>query len=483
MENEIKKYVLDLKYDAKDLLKMPGENFAIKTRSKEDLKDGTFVITTKEKITLKPGEENLDDIAIFNTNNVIYPGNIVLVNEDLVNGFPTKSSIKFSKLKLRVDLPGLGSNGTIKFEENQEIDSSEIQSKINDALNSWHENEFKKGYTVNSRQEIKISSVSNFRELATTFKFNAKGANASLENLLNIKNSKEALTVVAMYKQIFYSVSVEADLDGLKGEFSLIKREIEDGSKINPPGYISRVDYGRIFFLKMETDVTKCNVEDSAKLEGIINKINLSGELTVNESKILKNSTFSFVSLGGSAQAGADIIASEDMLKALKDNIKKYCEYSKNNQGFPVSYVVNFLNNGKQAIVKSNSEYIKTVHKVYKKREIKLIHHGAYVATFIVKYKKDFYNEKGEVIKTEDKTYSTGNETARITIQVPDLDAACHSFNVEAGEKDALVWHKWNGKKSWRKIFSADLLEMPVTEIKISGTTCGPSYSITYSEK
>src|SRR5262249_37741139 len=133
----------------------------------------------------------------------------------------------------------------------------------------------------------------------------------SLSSKIDLKKSSTRKVAVIVFKQVFYTVSVNqprsaADYLGKTGPEELLKENV---TAEEPPGYVHSVSYGRILMVRVESssDTTDgelnllCNyAKGSAKIEA---------KSLTRYKNIFDNTSISTIAIGGGAEKAAKLNA------------------------------------------------------------------------------------------------------------------------------------------------------------------------------
>lgn len=103
MENQaIDKYIWNLDYDYRTLLTVPGINETT-TIPKKNKKDKSVIICTQKKQEIT---NQVKDVAILSpSSGTIFPGALVIGNNQLAQGTPQAISVKRRAIEIATDLP------------------------------------------------------------------------------------------------------------------------------------------------------------------------------------------------------------------------------------------------------------------------------------------------------------------------------------------------------------------------------------------
>src|SRR5262249_34343246 len=226
-------------------------------------KQGAKLIVT----VLKPHslDKNFDDIAILDpSKDVIYPGALVKVNRLLVQGTPQALTVlnrnKDRTLILNIDLPGLTAEEKSKVVRNPQAGS--VQNAIEAMTTAWLDKygsngaeQEKEHTTILARMQSFDSVLHNEQQLAAHLSLAVDTSQGSLSSKIDMKKSSTKKVAVIVFKQVFYTVSVNqprsaADYLGKTAPEELLKDNV---TAEDPPGYVHSVSYGRILMVRVES--------------------------------------------------------------------------------------------------------------------------------------------------------------------------------------------------------------------------------------
>lgn len=415
----LKQYIKSLSYDPRRLLAADAEGGVLlydkpdPNKPIENMrKPGSGNITRCTKIPHNM-RKNFDEIAILQpTQGVVYPGALVFADKQLVEGKPRPlNGLPRAPLELRLDLPGLEDEGSFKVVNPTD---GKVQSGINKALNFWNNSPaYKDGYVNPSRSSFNSTVAFSSEQLALGLGFNAEWASGSASAQLKAVTSSEKNVVVAVYKQVFYTVTYDAP--NLPEQFFDPSVTVQDAQEIfnseTPPAYVSSVSYGRIIMLRMETDKNESNIKAEAAFKYATGAIKVGGNLEMEYKKLIANSQFTVVTMGGNAEAAAETVSAkgpEDLFPIIKG---KNAVYSKSNPGVPIAYTVKFLKDDRVALMGATTDYVEEKCETLNNLWIEIRQNGAYMADYTVTWDEPG-NGPGAppVQKKEEGRYSAGNK-------------------------------------------------------------------------
>jgi thiol-activated cytolysin len=434
---QIDRYIAALNYDPRVLLSVvpDGTTSAVPVKNRETTGNGV-IICTKIQHTLK---KNLSDVAILSpTAGVVFPGALVMADQNLTEGHPTPIALPRGPTTLSVDLPGLAEpNGTFV------PTNSEVQKFLNGKLEEWNKQAAGEGYINAARSFIQITQAYSSQQVSLDLGFSSKWASGSASVQIGASSTTEKSVIVAYFKQVFYTVVMDpptAPSSVFDSAVSL--HELRQAStSSNPPAYVRSVDYGRLLMIKMETS----SVDTSVNLKGAFEQatqggVTVGGDLKAKYEDIIRNSTFTALAIGGGAETPVQVFSgsSQAALKALQEYVRKDARYRRDNPGLPVAYTVAFLRDNEFARMGFTTDYTETECVRYPNAFIKFQHAGAYVAKFKVTWvEPDAYGNYNQ-----QKEWESDNTTVGFTHQV-DMPGDAQGVRIYGWAATGLVWDPW----------------------------------------
>ena len=417
--DSLKQYIKSLIYDPRRLLAADAEGGVLlydkpdPKKPVENLrKPGSGNITRCTK-TAHNMRKNFDEIAILQpTQGVIYPGALIFADKQLIEGKPRPiNGLARAPLDLRLDLPGLEDEGSFKVVNPTD---GKVQSGINKALNFWNNSTaYKEGYTNAARFSYNSTVAYSTEQLAMGLGFNAEWASGAASAQLKTTSSSEKNVVVAVFKQVFYTVTYDAP--NLPEQFFDSSVTASEAKEIfnseTPPAYVSSVNYGRIIMLRMETDKSSSNIKAEAAFKYATGAIKVGGDLEVEYKKLIANSQITVITMGGNAEASVESVSAkgpEDLFPIIKG---KNAVYSKNNPGVPIGYTVKFLKDDRVALMGATTDYVEEKCETLNNLWITLQQGGVYVANFVVTW-----DEPGAPNQRKEENHGLGSN---MTVNFP----------------------------------------------------------------
>src|SRR6056297_472154 len=299
-------YLASLNYDADALLNVQPSDAArtaVDTTTTTEQDGNVERVCTRTTYNL---ENNFQDVAILRpTADVVWPGSLVEANQSLLDGLPERARFDRSPVKIRVDLPGIGANGTKTIER---PDEANVQTAIDEALEWWNANAYEEGYVNASSSSNRITTSYSSTQASMDVGLNVAWATGDVQSQFNYETSAERRVVMSTYKQAFYTVSFvqesgaqPEDVFGPDVTLGDVQAAYDSGA---PPAYVASVTYGRIIMFRMETSSSYTSAEVEAAFKYAAGT-QVDADLEARYQEILSRSTVEVITLGGDAEAAS----------------------------------------------------------------------------------------------------------------------------------------------------------------------------------
>lgn len=464
---ELNQYINSLDYDPRVVLAVNDNPTTVQDPYRDRATEGDEVIICNK--TRFDESKNLDEISILSTKTgVIFPGALILANDKLVDGKPTPIALKRGPARLTLDLPGLK---TPSFDL-KTLSNSEYAAELNKKLQEWidfveESDNPNETYQNAAKMFMSVENAYNKSQIAIALNIKGNWGSAEISSALDVKNTTEQQTVIAIYKQVYYSVTMDTpqtpahlfaqdvSLDQAKASFS----------NQSPPAYIRNVDYGRSLVIQMQT--TKIESETDVKLafQYATGTKGIDVDQQTKIKNIIQNSTFRIMAIGGNAESAAQVFAgnSEESLAAMIDYINQGAKFSPSNPGVPIAYTVAFAKGNVFGTLGLNAEYTLEECVTYPQQYVNIHHAGGYIlkdAELTWKYNDDAgaLNKVGRWNKNE--------WTAQGPIRV-NLPGDAKDIRFKSRNYTGIVWDPIKQV--------CDIKVIPNKTILMQGTTLAPS--------
>ena len=440
---EISDYIRSLQYDPDALLNVQPTGAGTSSRT-ETFTDptatnrvgGEYITCIKKGYNLK---SNAEEVAILRpTNGIIYPGALVRGDTSLLDGAPLPITLRRSPVDLRIDLPGMGVNGNLSVEN---PDNGSVQAAIDQALQWWNDNAYEEGYVNPAYISYNASTSFSSEQLAIDVGLNVKWATGNVASQFNHTSSSTRKVAMMVFKQGFYSVTMDTpEQPGQVFPSDLTIEEVRGAlSGGIPPAYVHSVVYGRIIMFRLETTVQTSSTDVELALKYATGVTNVSGNTEVSVKRILANSNTTVITIGGNAAVASEAVSARnfgDLEKIIKG---ENAVYSKSNPGVPIAYTVRYLKDNRLAKMGYTTDY--TVEECSRRlvpgARISVQNDAGYVIRFSVRYR----DAAGKSQSKGSGSYSAGFVRS---IDIPD---GAYDITLDVDFRSVFDWFDYFEKK------------------------------------
>lgn len=387
---DISFFLRDLNADTDNLLNtqsISGESQRIeagKISTTSNLSGGTEVCTT----TKYDLQNNFEEVAILRpTSGIIYPGALVIADKATLGGLPTPAAVDRAPMTLRIDLPGMGENGTLQIDKPSDFS---VAVKIDEALEWWNANAYQKGYVNASNSSFVAKTAYSSRQVSMDLSMNVEWARGDVAAQFNFSQNQTSRTAMMVFKQVFYTISMTPPTSpgGFFGpDASLAEIEQRFGPD-TPPAYVQAVSYGRIIMFRMTTTTSATDAELEGALNYSTGLTDVSGTLESKYKQILETSNITVVTIGGNAEVATEAVSARNFAD-LEPIIKgENAVYSRDNPGVPISYKLHFVKDNTTAMLGYTTSYEveNCAVNVYPARNVRVLNNAGTITAPNVRY-------------------------------------------------------------------------------------------------
>jgi thiol-activated cytolysin len=428
-------FIASLTYDPRVVLSVvaDGETSALPVKTRQDVSNGVIICTSR-KHTLN---KNLDEVAILSpTAGVIFPGAMLLADQNMMDGKPTPISLPRDPATLSIDLPGLS-----KPSQQVAPTNSAVLTFLNSILEEWNKQAKSEGYENAARSILQVTKSYTSQQVALDLGFNAKWASGSASSQLGVASSSEKSVLVAYFKQVFYTITMDTPVTpaSVFSNDVTVEQAKAVFSNEHPPGYVRSVDYGRILLVKMEYSNVDTSVKLKAAFDYATGSASGGGKTDSSITNIVKNSTFQVLAIGGGAQAAMKMFtgSSDESLKGLAEYIQNGAGYRRDNPGLPIAYTVVFLKDNQFARMGNTTDYTEVECVRYNMGFVKFDSYCGYVMKFEVTW--DAPDDKGDYAH---KSWESGKQTSGYSHTL-ELPGDAKNIHLQAEADTGLAWSPW----------------------------------------
>lgn len=462
---KINEQIRALNYVPEEILAFPGSTITSFIPRTGELTPQKFVVVTKTKHSVSGSF----DIAVPNARrDITYPGAMLLANQKLVEGVPDPLVLPKVPRKLTIDLPGLTDDNSIIPET---MDFAGVSAAINKLINNWPETK-SQTFTISANTQFKRNILYNESEMALQFGVDVSYLKDKLGINFDSITRQETSAYLVMFRQIFYTVSVEqpvnpADIFDESVTWKDLSGRIDDK---NPPAYVQNVQYGREVYVLLTSNMS--STELKAHLDGSL-EFESGSIITKRDSQtknINRQINCTVITVGGKPVFINGNLSEDNIMDQVNELILANLDLSSDNPAMPLVYTSTFLKDNAIAHIQGNTEYITTDSQEFTSSTLKLYHGGVYVAIFYVDWEEITFDENGNTVVTQ-KHWSGSGVWRTVLFQTEILlPANVRNIHVRILEETGLIWDNW-----WVVM---DKILAPVGERKIgiAGWTLNPWY-------
>lgn len=403
-EDAISRYIDGLDYRADTLLRFPEPG---SFRLPAPHRDGGRVVTCRWTISyLQDDEARSSNLGILSgMHGVVFPGAIVRANSRLVEGMPDPVSLPLAPVTVHVAIPGLGERGVRTIAKPS---ASAVESAIDEVVSAWLAAPTPGATAMDGT--FQSTEVGNAQHAALRLGLHANLSGTSASATFAANSNASRRTYVGLYRQVFYTVSADPRRSpgaAFAPEVSLpqVQRVLD---RSNPPAYVRSVDYGRMILLRVDAEHSANDAEVKAALDYAAGRDSVGAHASASASRLLDSSRVSVLMLGGGPSAAETLFqAGEPKHERLRQLIRDQANLTRDNPARPIGYTVSFLRDNAAAFVQMPTRFKAQECSEGHDSHIRLVHRGAYMASFEVNY--SLLQPNGE---TERKTFRSGRVAA-----------------------------------------------------------------------
>ena len=357
---------------------------------------------------------------------VIFPGAIVRMDQQLARGTPTPYVLPRAPLTIRLDFPGCGDRCTRTI---QNVTNVSVPNAVEEIVRSVGPKA-----QVAARAFYSATKAYSKTQVAVDLGFSAQWQNNSASASSSVSNMTEQTVTIKAFKQVYYTAIAEAPVTAgsvFANTVTLTPQNMDAGG---PPGFVNTVDYGRIIIVQMTTNNAVTSVDAKAAIDyATSGGTQLSGSAKVKLDKIVQNSDFRVLALGGNAADTAELFTGGGA--GVANVIARGLPYSSNSPAFPIAYKVQDLKTRNLASMRLTTNYVKSECQEFPNAYVDLKHTGVYVAKFAITWNETNASGTGSVAKS----WASGDKTAPWKDRVW-LPGDASNLSIKGGGYTGLAW-------------------------------------------
>jgi thiol-activated cytolysin len=314
-----------------------------------------------KKVTTHEVSENPKEFAASQAaQSTLMPG-LLVKGSSTFKGMPTIIPCDNLRKNIRVSLAVVSGAGGPMYKDTKPVQSEIIQA-MNEILASYISN----NGNFPAQYEFESKLITSSQQLDAELKVGWSNPQNDLAAKTNFTYDQNKTTLMVTLTQSFFTFSVDALSEANTFNAGSTPKELEgylepepDGTP-NPLAYISSVTFGRVYKLLMTIDEKNIDIKAAVDYayKGAVN--NLSAKAKASLQKTMDQISTQVFQIGGDASAGINTAFYSDAPKAL-DEIKNFivggANFSLDNLGAPLSYVVQTLKDNKYIKINNTLTY------------------------------------------------------------------------------------------------------------------------------
>jgi thiol-activated cytolysin len=303
--------------------------------------NGTLIVAHPKQNTLDKSNESFS--AINQIKSVTYPGSLIKINEQFVNGTPTKINADRNKMKFSVDC---GRKKCSFYAVPQT--EGDVLEEVYNIIDNYGDHD------VAAQATLSYAKASSASQLQAEL-----GVSAAILKGLGIDfkaiNEGKQSTYVMKYRQIYYTVSAELPQNADEVFADTVTKDVLAKNKVNSeniPAYISSVSYGREVYVVVTSNTSKTSINASEKLAA--SKFSFNSKQSWESA--LENCSVNVYMLGGASSNITDMLKVKDF-DSFIDVIGKETKFTSATCAYPLSYTANYITTNERVATKVTGDY------------------------------------------------------------------------------------------------------------------------------
>lgn len=334
-KDKIDNYFDSLDYDESTLFLSHMETDGLTKTSLVKNSDGTTYLVQKRRTTehLTPSSFGVSNADV----NVIYPGALLAVDENLVTGNPTPLVFNRNNIKIGIADANVRDNMSVTTT----VDPTRF-SGVYDGINEIKQR-FRADTDFAAQTTAKIEKVESSEQIKAKMNFSQEMWGSLKISAESDYQTKQQAVVVDI-SQVFYTVNADlatsADLFADSVTVEDVKKQITSQT---PAVMVSSVDYGKRIVAYIQTDDMNFDLKAAVEASGLGGKVSGDAEAEYH-SKLSQCKVRVYVLGGSSSNSGKFITTNMDDLLKIASESTGYDGYVK-----PVSYTTRYAKSGRIA--------------------------------------------------------------------------------------------------------------------------------------
>lgn len=315
-----------------------------------DVRGGTLMTCTYHRYE---GTQLYDSLVSFDPNaDSLWPGSVVQ-SKALSEGLLAPVGLLRAKGVVTLSNALLGDKDPSYSREIDAPSQASVEKAVTDILRA-------KNVHLAAKADFLSEQVHSLSEAALKVGVSVDWMTGNVKGSFNGDWMKKRASFIVRFTQSYFTVSFNAPSS--PEAFFAPAVTADDArpymAKDNPPGYVASVTYGRMLFVKVESDDAESDVK--AAIDAVFNAGAVSGQVDVDVHfrDIMGRATVTVFALGGSPSDAIEIMTSSaDRAAKLKTYFDRGANYSADSPGVPIAYTVRRLKDNAAVKVASTLDY------------------------------------------------------------------------------------------------------------------------------
>jgi hypothetical protein len=386
--NDISNYIRDQDFNPDAVLAYDLTGKVTPKPSTSGTKSGNELIVTKQVV--RDASSGTASLHALQYSSLLYPGELLQANENLVAGTPTElANLERGKTTFEVVLPGLVNN-TFNVAKTT---GPNVRAALSGKVDEWKA----LGRKLTANQRFNFTQAYSDSQLAVDLGFGIKDW---LKIDFNADGKTEKNVFIVSFEQIYYSVNTQVGNDTVIFDDSVKLDDVKrDCPKEHPPVLIRQANYGKMIYIKIETNKSKDEISAGFKYAG---SFDLNGKAKFAQT--LENCSVSCLVFGGSIDEysstapvkGDNAEEKADEINALI-NTSLTSDASSIDNAVMLSYSTSWLKNNNFAKIGCTTKYVETTREIIHEQKLRVWNAAGFTCkTWDVKGRKiDSWNADG----------------------------------------------------------------------------------------
>lgn len=310
-------------------------NTARSSKSNPETSESNGQYCTSRNVNLT--ESNFEKIVTGNQSDKIYPGAFYTLNSILDGSYTPVNSLQRRPVSLVANLIG-GSSGRLQTQVTEPT-MGNITESITELIRNNSSVINAANYT------FRVEEIFSEEQLRIMVQGDYAGFGTEVSAAFNFQSRNKKHSYLARLTQVFFTVNVD------------YTRPLIDGTASENDIYVSKVSYGRIGYLKIESDSSYQAISAALSFAYSGSGSTVGVQAEVEHQRTLASSSIVGFFLGGDPTNAVDL-TSVNSLSQFNDYYRRGLRWDPNIAIVPVSYELKYLRDNATAYVNMTTSYV-----------------------------------------------------------------------------------------------------------------------------